>query len=251
MNDMPRETLDQYYASAETWSEDRVRAENRSRRIAWTVAAVAAIIALLEAVALVALIPLKREVPYTLMVDKETGYVQALHPLDAEKLTADAALTRSFLVQYVIAREGFAADTVQSNYRKVGLWSAGAARDRYVSAMRSANPTSPLASLPRDATIDVEVRSISSLNENTAFVRFTTVQTNPGGQQQLAQDWVATINFRYTDADMSAADRLVNPLGFQVVRYRKDAETLPRATDEAVVQSPPGAQAPATARQAQ
>ncbi len=239
MNDMPRDTLDQYYASAESWSEERVRAENRSRRIAWIVAAVAAVIALLEAMALVALIPLKREVPYTLMVDKETGYVQALHPLDAEKLTADAALTRSFLVQYVIAREGFAADTVQSNYRKVGLWSTGTARDQYVSAMRSANPTSPLASLPRGATIDVEVRSISSLNENTAFVRFTTVQTNPGGQQQMAQNWIAAISFRYTDADMSAADRLVNPLGFQVVRYRKDAEVLPQVTTQPAIQSPP------------
>jgi type IV secretion system protein VirB8 len=42
---------------------------------------------------------------------------------------------------------------------------------------------------------------------------------------------VATISFRYTDADMSAADRLVNPLGFQVVRYRKDAEALPTVTN--------------------
>jgi len=228
MNDMPQEPLDEYYASAESWSQDRVRAEHRSRRTAWIVAGVAAAVALLEAVALIALIPLKREVPYTLMVDKETGYVQALHPLEADKLTADAALTRSFLVQYVIARESFAADSVQANYRKVGLWSVGAARDQYVSSMRSANPASALASLPRGATVDVTVRSISSLNENTAFVRFTTTQSAPGGQQALAQDWIATINFRYTDADMSAADRLDNPLGFQVTRYRKDAETLPQ-----------------------
>jgi len=232
MNQMPREKLDEYYASAESWSEDRVRAENRSRRIAWIVAGVAAAIALFEAIALVLLIPLKRDIPYTLMVDKQTGYVQALHPLDAEKLTADAALTRSFLVQYIIARESFAADTVQSNYRKVGLWSVGTARDQYLTAMRSTNPASPLASLPHDSTIDVEVRSISSLNENTAFVRFTTTQTNPGGQPQLAQDWVATINYQYTTADMSAADRLINPLGFQVIRYRKDAETLPVVTSQ-------------------
>ena len=96
-------------------------------------------------------------------------------------------------------------------------------------ARKTVSPTtaSPLASLPGDATIDVQIRSLSSLNENTAFVRFTTTQTNPGGQPQLAQDWVATITFRYSDADMSAADRLTNPLGFQVTRYRKDPETLP------------------------
>lgn len=244
MNDLHREKLDEYYAAAESWSEERVRAENRSRRVAWLVAGGAALIAVLEAFALVALIPLKREVPYTLMVDKETGYVQALHPLEAEKLTADAALTRSFLVQYVIARESFAADTVQSNYRKVGLMSAGDARDRYLADMRAGNPASPLASLPRGATIGVEVRSLSSLNENTAFVRFTTVQTHPGGQPQQAQDWVAAITFRYTDAAMSAADRLINPLGFQVIRYRKDAETLPAVVGNSSA-TPNAAQAPA------
>jgi type IV secretion system protein VirB8 len=230
MNDLNRETLDDYYAAAESWSQDRVRAENRSRRIAWIVAGVAAAIALLEAVALAALIPLKRDIPYTLMVDKETGYVQALHPLDAGKLTADAALTRSFLVQYVIARESFAADTLQSNYKKVGLWSIGEARDQYLSQMRSSNPASPRASLPRGASVDVEVRSISSLNANTAFVRFTTIETNPGGQSQVAQNWIATIRYQYTDAAMSDADRLINPLGFQVTRYRKDEESLPETS---------------------
>ena len=232
MNDLNRETLDEYYAAAESWSEDRVRAENRSRRIAWIVAGVTALVAVLEAFALVALIPLKREVPYTLMVDRQTGYVEALHPLDANRLTADAALTRSFLVQYVIARESFGADTIQSNYRKVALWSTGEARDHYLAQMRPGNPASPLASLTNGASVDVEVRSISSLNADTAFVRFTTIETSPGGQPQAAQNWVSTIRFQYTDAPMSDADRLINPLGFQVTRYRRDEETLPQASDE-------------------
>jgi type IV secretion system protein VirB8 len=246
MNDLNRETLDEYYAAAESWSQDRVRAENRSRRIAWIIAAVAALIALLEAAALVALIPLKRDVPYKLKVDKENGYVEALHPLDVTKLTADAALTRSFLVQYVIARESFAADTLQANYKKVGLWSVGEARDRYLADMRSSNSTSPLANLPHGTTVDVQIRSVSSINANTAFVRFTTTQTSPGGQPQVAQNWIATIRYQYTDAAMSDADRLINPLGFQVTRYRKDTESLPdtiaaSAGETANAPSQPGA----------
>jgi type IV secretion system protein VirB8 len=227
MNDMPREKLDDYYAAAESWSDDRVRTEGRSRRIAWIVAGIAALIAVLEAIALVALIPLKREVPYTLMVDRQTGYVEALRPLESERIGGDAALTRSFLVQYVIARESFDAATLQSNYQKVGLFSAGEARERYLSQMRSGNPANPLVGLPRGASIDVQVRSVSSIAAETAMVRFTTIRTDPGGRAQAAQNWVATIRYRYTDAEMSAADRLINPLGFQVVRYRKDAETLP------------------------
>src|SRR5690242_5423040 len=113
MSDMSNDKLEEYYREAESWSEDRQAAVDRSVRLAWIAAGAVAVIALVEAFALVALIPLKREVPYTLLVDRQTGYVQALHPFDEETITADAALTRSFLVQYVIGRESFDIDSLQ------------------------------------------------------------------------------------------------------------------------------------------
>jgi type IV secretion system protein VirB8 len=238
MNDLRNEDLDQYYADAESWSADRQRSADRSRRIAWIVAGVAALIALVEAFALFLLIPLKREVPYTLLVDRQTGYVEALEPLEPGRVTADSALTRSFLVQYVIARESFDADTLQENYRKVGLMSGGEARERYLAQMQSGTPGNPFSVLSRRATVDVRVRSVSSLSADTAMVRFDTIQTDPGGQPQLSQNWAAVIRYRYSDAEMGAADRLVNPMGFQVVRYRKDPETLPEAEPAAVRPDP-------------
>jgi type IV secretion system protein VirB8 len=63
MTDMSDERLEEYYQEAETWSHDRQRAADRSLRLAWIAAGVAAVIALIEAFALVALVPLKREVP--------------------------------------------------------------------------------------------------------------------------------------------------------------------------------------------
>jgi len=223
------ERLQEYYHDAETWSDDRQRWRERSMRIAWFAAGAATLIALFESVALFLLIPLKREVPYTLLVDRQTGFVQALHPLEAERLTPDAALTRSFLVQYVIARESFDVDNLKEDYRKVGLWSAGEARGRYIAAMRPGNPQSPLAKLPRSSTISVQIRSVSSLSRDTALVRFSTARTDPGAREQTSQHWAAIISYRFSDADMSAEDRLTNPLGFQVTRYRKDAESLPEA----------------------
>ena len=233
MNDMRDEKLEEYYREAESWSEDRQAATVRSVRLAWIAAGVAALIALVEAFALVALIPLKREVPYTLLVDRETGYVQALRPFEGEAITADAALTRSFLVQYVIARESFDIDGLQEDYRKVGLWSAEEAREQYLALMRPSNPLSPQASLPRRTTVDVQIRSVSSLSPDTAMVRFSTVRTDPGARAQAAQHWAAVVSYRYSSAEMSAADRLTNPLGFQVTRYRRDAETLPETLPQA------------------
>src|SRR5688500_2999384 len=97
MNEHSRETLDAYYAEAASWNGDRLQSMRSSQRIAWRIAAGAAIIAFLEAVALVLLTPLKTVEPYTLMVDRTTGYVQALKPLDQAKIAPDAALTQAFL----------------------------------------------------------------------------------------------------------------------------------------------------------
>lgn len=218
---------ERYFREAETWAHDRERDQRQRQRIAWIIASVATTIALCEAAALVAIAPLKTVVPYTLLVDRETGYVEALKPLERELISPDRALTRSFLAQYVIARESFAIDTLQSDYRKVALWSAGEARERYIAGMNGNNPASPLATLPRNAVINVQIRSISSLREGTALVRFTSHRADAGSQNRPQQTYAAVINYQFSGQAMSADDRLINPLGFQVTRYRRDVETVP------------------------
>jgi len=50
----------------------------------------------------------------------------------------------------------------------------------------------------------------------------------------LVRSWISTVRYRYVDAPMSLEDRLINPLGFQVVSYRRDAETIePGSSDGA------------------
>jgi type IV secretion system protein VirB8 len=211
----------------------------RSRRFAWAIAGISAGVAVLLAIALVLLLPLKETVPYTILVDRQTGNVELLNPLDTERVNADAALTRSFLVQYVTAREGFDAPDFQQDYRRVGLFSASEARSQYMASVDARNPQSPLVALPRGSTVDVEVRSISSLSANRSLVRFTTVLRDGGARPQQAQYWAAVIDWQYSGAAMSEDDRLLNPLGFQVTRYRRNAETLPEVVEaqEAAVEA--------------
>ncbi len=153
--------------------------------------------------------------------------MQALKPVDAQLVSADRALTQSFLVQYVIAREGFDRDTVQSDYRKVGLWSTGRARGDYVALMQATNPDSPLNRYPRNAIVDVVVKSVTPMSASTAMVRYDIRRRDAGGQLQPAQSWMAVIHYRYSGEPMQVADRFVNPLGFQVERYRRSMEVLP------------------------
>ena len=138
----------------------------------------------------------------------------------------------------MLARESFDIDVLQESYRKVALWSGGDARRSYISGMQASNPLSPLAALPRRALLQAEIRSISLLNNGTAMIRFAVLRTDPGGQQQDAQNWVSIVKFRFTGEAMSAADRMVNPLGFQVMSYRRDVEALPAAPAPAGMAAP-------------
>ena len=213
----------------QSWGESPTDDLQRSHRRAWLVGAVAAAIALLEAIALVYLLPLKTVEPYTLLVDRQTGNVEALAPLDAQTIAPDAALTRSFLVQYVIARETYDAPSLQDDYRKVTLWTGGNEKQRYINLMQPNNPQSPVFYMRGNGTIRTEIRSVSSLNNQRALVRFTTVRSDQGAQPLPPEYWVAVVDYEFSGAQMSEADRLINPLGFQVTRYRRDAETLPEA----------------------
>lgn len=227
MNKQAREALDAYYLEAGSWGQDRQDALRASRRMAWIIASVAAAVAFLLALALIVLMPLKTVEPYTLLVDRNTGFVQALEPLNPERVSGDTALTQSFLTQYVIARESFDVDSLQTNYRRVSLWSADAARSSYVSGQQASNPESPLALYPRSTVVETRVKSISPIGPNVAMVRFETQRRDAGGQIQPVRAWVAVIRYRYSGEPLRMEDRLINPLGFEVLRYRRDAEALP------------------------
>lgn len=232
-----REQLDDYYANAGSWADERTLSIYASRKVAWIVALGAATIAVLEAIAIITLLPLKTVVPHTILVDKQTGFVQALDPAKPPKIAASKALTQAFLVQYVEAREGFDIATVQNQFKKTALWSSGPAKSQYVNFMQASNPQSPLASLPRSTVVAVQIRSVSQMSETSALVRFASTRRDAGGAQQTEQNWVAVIKYRYTNTPMTVEDRYSNPLGFEVIDYRKDAEALPVDSSTSAIQS--------------
>jgi len=220
------ETRANYYRGAVSWAADSVDALKASRRIAFWIAGVAAGIALLEAIALAGLMPLKTVVPYTIMVDRQTGYVQTIKGLEPGKLSQDSAVTQSFLVQYVIARETFDAADLQDNYHKVLVWSAGDERTVYQHDMQRSNASSPLNLNQPTTIVATTIKSVSQLSPTSALVRFDTERRDNGAPAGDVRSWAAVIGFRYSGAPMTMGDRFLNPLGFQVTSYRRDAETV-------------------------
>lgn len=214
-----------YYAEAETWARDSEAQRSASVRLAWRVAAAACAVAVLEGVALVVLTPLKTVVPYTLTVDKQTGYVETVRGVKLGALSEREAVAQSAIAQYVLARETFDAADINDNYQKVAAWSAGRARATWLRAYDRGNPNSVLNQIPSTTVISARIKNISMLNSTTALVRFETERLDGGqNEAQPSGAWSSVVTFRFNDAPMRMEDRFTNPLGFQVTDYRRDAE---------------------------
>lgn len=214
-----------YFDEAKSWNADRVRAAERSRKLAWTVAALASLVATVAVGAVAALTPLKTVEPYVVRVDRTTGAVDVVSGLKGQKpLSYEEAVTKHFLAQYVRAREGWLAPAAEANFRQVSIMSTPAEQQRWGDAFRPANPQSPQVVYGNGGEAQVEIRAISFVSDGVANVRFH--RTVRFGQQATDSDWIATVAFTYTDAPMAEGDRLRNPLGFQVTSYRADPEVV-------------------------
>lgn len=218
-----------YFDEAKSWNADRLRAAERSRRLAWIVAAFAGLVATVAVGAVAALAPLKTVEPFVVRVDRATGAVDVMTALKSEQpLAYDEAVTKSFLAQYVRAREGWLAPAAEANFRQVSIMSTPAEQQRWADAFRPANPLSPQVVYGPAGEAQVTIRAVSFVAEDApggvASVRFH--RTVRQSQQVTESDWIATVAFTYTKAPMAEGDRLRNPLGFQVTSYRADPEVV-------------------------
>jgi type IV secretion system protein VirB8 len=217
--------LKPYFDEAKSWDEDRLRSAERSRRLAWAVATLAAGVATVAVGAVAALAPLKTVEPFVVRVDRSTGAVDVISALKkGPPVSYDEAVSKHFLAQYVRAREGWLAPAAEADFRQVSIMSTPAEQERWADGYRPANPQSPQVVYGQAGEAQVDIRAVSFVSKQVASVRFHRTVRLP--EQVAETDWIATVAFHYTKAPMAEADRLRNPLGFQVTSYRADPEVV-------------------------
>jgi len=102
--------------------------------------------------------------------------------------------------------------------------STPAEQQRWADHFRPTHPQSPQVIYGPAAEALISIRAVSFVSDGVASIRFH--RTVRRGPQVEESDWIATIAFTYTKAPMREADRLRNPLGFQVTSYRADPEVV-------------------------
>lgn len=171
------------------------------------------------------LVPLKTYEPYMVVVDKTTGFVEVKRPMAEGPLTQDEAVTTFNVVRYVKARETYDPKALKDNFDLAQLLAAKEAARDLTEIYSPANPQNPVKIYGTNTEVAVAIKSVTFPNSRTALVRFSTDEKTP--TNAIARNWVALVRFRYTSAPMRNEYRFDNPLGFQVLEYRRDQETAP------------------------
>jgi type IV secretion system protein VirB8 len=216
-----------YYRDGATWETAIARRNAFSRAMAWTVAVIMTVIAVGALAALVMALPLKSYEPYLVVVDRSSGFVEVKRPLAQDPLNPDEAITLFNVVRYVKARETYDPRALKDNFELAQLLSTGDAARDLVALFAPANTSNLIRLYGLDTTVAVTIKAVTFPNTRTALVRFSTEERQATGS--VTRHWQALVRFRYTSQPLRNEIRFENPLGFQVLEYRRDQETVPAA----------------------
>lgn len=214
-----------YYVDGATWEHDIARRNRNSRALAWIVATVMTVVAVAALGTLALLVPLKTYEPYMVVVDKTTGFVEVKRPMAEGPLTQDEAVTTFNVVRYIKARETYDPKALKDNFDLAQLLATGDAARELTEIYSPANSTNPVKVYGSNTVVAVTIKSVTFPNNRTALARFSTEEKS--STNIITRNWVSLVRFRYTSVPIRNEWRFDNPLGFQVLEYRRDQETAP------------------------
>ena len=183
------------------------------------------VVAVTALAVLALLVPLKTYEPYMVVVDKTTRFVEVKRPTAEGPLTQDEAVTMFNVVRYIKARETYDPKALKDNFDLAQLLAAGDAARELTEIYSPANPNNPVKIYGTNTEVSVTIKSVTFPNNRTALVRFSTDEKS--ATNIVTRHWVSLVRFRYTSAPMRNEWRFDNPLGFQVLEYRRDQESAP------------------------
>jgi type IV secretion system protein VirB8 len=223
MNKVEKKDFESYLGEARSWETTKLLEVEKSKKVAWCVAAAGVFIGILGVASSTLVATQEPPPPVVIRVDSSTGIVDVVNSLKDGKTNYEEAVNKFFTQWYVRYREGYSSELKEEYYSNVGLMSVGLEQQKYFESFNPKNSQSPINIYGPYAKVKIQVKGTSFIKPNVALVRYIKLIERGTGKPEITH-WAATITFKYSGAPMKEKDRAVNPLGFQVTEYRNDPD---------------------------
>lgn len=179
-------------------------------------------------------IPIVTVEPFVIQVQPKSGITQVVNPQTSEELTGNQSINQYFIVRYVTAHESIDG-ALPFNFETVRLMSdANIVFPAYTWSVNQSNPESYLARSMGKGIRSVKIRSIQRMDQNpncvdtvcTVQVRavITEGERNAAATRTISQ--IITMEYTFTNVNLTIEERYVNPLGFRVLSYQVTTENI-------------------------
>ena len=226
-NKKNKATEKQIFEAVKMFETDIIESKQKKIKLLTKLTIGQGITIVLLAGALIGLTPLKTVEPFLLRVDNTTGYVDKVSPYEVNHNSVNEAVQRYFLARFVENREGYEWFTVQTMYNFVEATANKSVFDAYKNYTLSCQ--SPVKVLSNKMKMLVKVNGITFLENGMAQIRFTKLIAEPDGKPAtgyIPTKWIATVKYDFSNKVKTEEQRLLNPLGLNVISYRVDAEVV-------------------------
>jgi type IV secretion system protein VirB8 len=207
------------------WETDIVLNLRRSQRNAWRIASAGLALSALLIVALILLLPLRKVVPYVVMVDKLTGEANVVQTAQDFVLTS-ALNDKHWVKQFVISRERYNFRLLQHDYDNVRRMAGNSPWSAYDRLFQGEGALDKKHG--ENVEITPTVLSITLADGGLATVRYElrTRDLRASSEPTVARR-VATVRYAYeVKANVRESEAIENPLGFTVTGYQTDPELV-------------------------
>ena len=216
---------DAYFQEGEQWGQEMYQKAKESEARAWKLVWLMGGITALSVLAVLFLTPLKTVESHVYAVDKTTGFMEKMDTVASGNITVNEAVVRSEIVRFLQAHEIWDPTDFQERATFVRLNSDDRVYQFYLDAINKRAET-----MDYEDKRTVHIKSISlNTTEGTAFVRFSTDTTID--QNVREEHWVASVEYQHTSTPPDREIAFINPLGFQVTRFRVDQENVRESSE--------------------
>lgn len=209
------------------FERDLIEGPRRRERIAYILAGLGLSVGVVALLGAVSILPLKTIETHVVVVDKTSGQLDRVARVQDLTLDENDAIIQASLVSYVDQRETYDLADSEDRINAVLGRSDGDAAVTLRRLWDSTNEDYPIKTYGPEAKIEVVIKSVNQLKDGVAQVRFTKTLRVPREVRSVTRGYVATVGYEFRPETKKLLQEVWgNPLGFVVINYRVDAETL-------------------------